>query len=116
MLVCCDNVGDGLDLGIARQVDREAVTNSLTLRLAAEAKDWERPVIVVRLDDLAHVPKSLLILIVSRTGVVQRIWAARITITGSIVDTCDKADLPTSSEIVNEAGRLEHFENTEDES
>jgi len=77
--------------------------------VAAKAEDRERFVIVVRFDNVADVPERLLVLIGLVSNVMERLWGRRRAIATSVVDSGDEADLPASTEVVNEGGWLEDY-------
>ena len=78
--------------------------------VAAKAEDRERFVIVVRFDNVADVPERLLVLIgLVFSNVMKRVWGRRMAIASSVVDSGDEADLPASTEVVNEGGWLEDY-------
>ena len=91
-----------MNFGIGRQIDGEAVANGLTMRLASKAEHREGLVVIVWLNDISNVPKCLLILVQLVTDEVKRILVARVAVTRSIVNACNKADLPASTKVVDE--------------
>jgi len=87
----------------------------LTGRCATEAKDWERAIVIIGLNDLADVPNSCLVLVGLVTAVVEGSLVARVTVASCVVDACNEADLPAGTKIVNESGRGENLKLREDE-
>jgi len=113
ILISGDNGLDSNDLRIGCiVVDSEAVADTTDAHLSGnstEAEDWERPVWIVRLDNLANIQKSLFILVHARTKVMKRLRRARCAIACRVVDGCDHAHLPSWSEVINKSRFDNHF-------
>lgn len=92
------------------------MARALARRHATKTEHRERLIVVIGLNDTANIKERLLILIGRVSNEMKRVLAPRVTIAAGVVDTGDKADLPTGAQVVNEGGRHKDFEFPEIES
>lgn len=105
LLICSDDVADALNLWVVcLKVDWEAVACAHCSGVSAKTEDWERFIVVVRLDDAAHIEESLLVLVRLVAEIVERARTAWVTITTCVVDSGNETNLPASTQVVYKCG------------
>ena len=96
---------DSDDVGVGWvSIDGEAVADILhAVRDSAKAVNGEAAICIIRLYNLAHGPKSLLVLVVWNVwaSVMKRIWCRMITIRHSVVNSAGERQSPSGAQVID---------------